>query len=97
MKHDIPPWFIPDADQVLANEHEREEIEESGELDEPLCPHCGGTYLYESGNSYVHALTTVESDMPGEPSVQRPALVCVNGEQRTHNGYLDDDSPVFHK
>jgi len=97
MKHDIPSWYIPDGEQVLANEHEREEIEETGELEEPLCPHCGGGYLGKSGNMFIHALTTVGSDVPGEGAQQRIGSACVNGENRTMNGYLDDDSPPWRK
>jgi len=87
MKHNIPEWYIPDGEQVLANDHETEEIEETGELDEPLCPHCGGTYIDKSGDIYTHALTRVSSDQPGESSTLMAGLMCVAGERRTANGY----------
>ena len=54
MKHDIPEWYIPDEKQVLANDHEKEEIEETGELEEPLCPYCGESYQKEKNGRYGH-------------------------------------------
>lgn len=86
MNHDIPEWYIPDGEHILANDHEREEIEESGELEEPLCPHCGEPYLDKHGNSYTHRYVEVESDMPDEPSTLKPGVVCAGGETRYHNG-----------
>lgn len=63
-KHDIPEWYIPDDEQIIANDHEREEIEENGELDEPLCPHCGREYEYEEGGYYIHRMKPVDGEMP---------------------------------
>jgi len=91
MKHNIPEWYIPDGEQVLANDHEREQFEEEGELEEPLCPHCGNTYISKSGDIYTHALTKVHSDLPSEGSTLKPGLMCVSGEQRRANGYGEDN------
>ncbi|MFC6863295.1 hypothetical protein ACFQGE_07455 [Halomicroarcula sp. GCM10025817] len=95
MKHDIPDWFIPDHEIVLANEHETEEIEEHGELEEPLCPHCGNTYLDNSGDWYTHQLVEVPSDQPGEDPTLKPGIVCVNGEKRRMNGFRDPDTENY--
>jgi hypothetical protein len=54
LTHDIPAWYIPDGTQVIANEAEKEEIEEEGELEEPLCPHCGRPYKREKDDTYIH-------------------------------------------
>ena len=54
MKHNIPEWYIPDEEVVLANEHETEQIVEEGELEEPLCPYCGEPYQKEKNGRYGH-------------------------------------------
>jgi hypothetical protein len=87
MNHDIPGWFMPEGEHVLANDHETEEIEETGELEEPLCPHCGNPYLDKTGNSYTHRYVEVESDMPGESSTVKPGVVCAESGKRAWNGY----------
>lgn len=92
MKHDIPDWYIPDDEIVLANEPETEQIEENGELDEPLCPHCGNPYLSSSGDFYTHQLVKVQSDLPGEDATLKAGLACVNGEKRRMNGFGESDA-----
>lgn len=80
--HNIPEWYIPDETQVIANEHEKEQIEEEGELETPLCPHCGQSYIDKTGDSYIHRMAPKE---PGS-EVYKPAEICVNGEKRYENG-----------
>jgi hypothetical protein len=84
--HDIPSWYIPDEEVVLANEHEKEQIEEQGELEQPLCPHCGRSYIDKSGGTYTHDLVRVEPDFPTDDYELKPGVVCVNGEKRYMNG-----------
>jgi len=58
--HDIPEWYIPDEEQVIANEHEKEEIEKKGQLEEPLCPHCSKPYEKEDEDYYIHGWKPVD-------------------------------------
>lgn len=82
--HDIPEWFIPSGEHVIANEHERDAIEEDGELDEPLCPHCGEPYEKQDGDDYIHAWRPVE----GGPDVE-PDVWCVStGAKRRYDREL---------
>jgi hypothetical protein len=60
--HNIPSWFIPDDEQIIANEHEQEQIKEDGELDEPLCPHCGREYEREDDGWYIHRMRPVDGE-----------------------------------
>ena len=75
--HDIPEWYIPDEEVVLANEHEREEIEENGELEEPLCPHCGEPYIKQSGELYFHG-----PEVRHDNGVTSPGIKCSSDETR---------------
>jgi hypothetical protein len=90
--HDIPDWYIPDDEKIIANDAERDEIKENGELDEPRCPHCGSEYIDNTGDTYIHELVEVQPDYPLDDAKLKPGLVCVNGEQRLLNGYMDTDS-----
>jgi hypothetical protein len=81
-KHDIPEWYIPNEEKVLANDHEKEEIEEEGELDKPLCPYCGSPYLDKTGDSYTHKMVPKEQGS----NIMQPGVICVNGEKRYVNG-----------
>jgi len=76
--HDIPEWYIPDEEQVIANKHEQEEIEETGELDEPLCPHCGREYKREKDDNYIHKY---QRESKGASSLE-PALWCNSYQKR---------------
>lgn len=91
--HDIPEWYIPDEEQVLANEHEKEQIEENGELDEPLCPHCGRSYREKDGSTYIHAYVRKNHNKPFEATkdnVFKIGLLCSDGHTRTKlNGFMD--------
>ncbi|QIO22405.1 hypothetical protein [Haloarcula sp. JP-L23] len=95
MKHDMPEWFIPNDEQVIANEHETEQIGEHGDLEEPLCPHCGNPYLTSSGDFYTHELVEVQSDVPGEDPKLKTGLACVNGEKRRMNGFGEPDTEHY--
>jgi len=92
--HNIPSWYIPNEEKVLANEHEREQIEEKGELAEPLCPYCGEPYKSESNGVYTHAF--VRKDVGGRfetNMVWRPAIMCVaEDDKRYENGVLDAET-----
>lgn len=94
MKHDIPEWYIPDEEVVLANEHEQEQIEERGELEEPLCPHCGKPYKKEDNGFYTH--NYVRKDVGGRfetKEVWKPGVICTpSGDKRTENGFFDADT-----
>jgi len=95
--HNVPDWFIPDDEVVLANEHEKEEIDEEGDLDEPLCPHCGCTYENEEDGWYIHAHRIIEesdweayTDALGrvqgwsKSSTRTPSVWCTPAGEKKH-------------
>lgn len=87
MKHDIPPWFIPDGEKIVTDiEGEREQLEEHGEIREPLCPHCGEPYLEKSDTAsiYIHKFGPHKSNGPLGGTSQKPTIVCTSNKTRNH-------------